>query len=199
VSRVEQVLRGAAADLNAHGARWAVVGGLAVSARVEPRFTRDADIAVGVPDDAAAEALVHALVGVGYSPLASVEQQAAGRLAAVRLAPPGEPSSGVVLDLLFASSGIEQEVVAQAEHLIILPGLTLPVARAGHLIALKVLARDDQSRPQDHQDLVALIREAPDSEIARARDALATITARGFHRGRLLGESLERVLQEVRG
>jgi hypothetical protein len=33
------------------------VGGLAVSSRCEPRFTRDLDLAVASPDDAAAEAL----------------------------------------------------------------------------------------------------------------------------------------------
>jgi len=33
----------------------ALVGGLAVSARTEPRFTRDLDVAVAVPDDAGAE------------------------------------------------------------------------------------------------------------------------------------------------
>ena len=35
---------------------FAVVGGLAVSARTEPRFTRDVDVAVAVANEAAAEA-----------------------------------------------------------------------------------------------------------------------------------------------
>ena len=34
----------------------ALIGGLAVSARTEPRFTRDADLAVAVTSDAEAEA-----------------------------------------------------------------------------------------------------------------------------------------------
>ena len=34
---------------------WALVGGLAVSARTEPRFTRDIDIVVAVEDDTRAE------------------------------------------------------------------------------------------------------------------------------------------------
>ena len=38
-----------------------LVGGLAVSARCEPRFTRDIDIAVALADDAQAEKLVRAL------------------------------------------------------------------------------------------------------------------------------------------
>jgi hypothetical protein len=43
------------------GVRCALVGGLAVSARTEPRFTRDADLAVAVASDAEAESLIRAL------------------------------------------------------------------------------------------------------------------------------------------
>lgn len=43
------------------------------------------------------------------------------------------------MDLLFASSGIEHEIVAAADPLEVLPDLTVPVARTGHLIALKPL------------------------------------------------------------
>ena len=51
VSSVEQQLRQAATDLIKVGVRFAVVGGLAVSARAEPRLTRDADFAVAVASD----------------------------------------------------------------------------------------------------------------------------------------------------
>ena len=52
---VDAVLRQAAADLDAIGARWAVIGGLAVAFRAEPRFTKDVDVAVAVADDREAE------------------------------------------------------------------------------------------------------------------------------------------------
>jgi hypothetical protein len=42
-----------------------IVGGLAVSARCDPRFTRDVDIAVVVDTDEHAEALVRALATHG--------------------------------------------------------------------------------------------------------------------------------------
>jgi hypothetical protein len=51
-------------------------------------------------------------------------------------------------------------------------------------VALKVLSRDDVRRPQDLVDLRALQRIATSSELARARQSLALITARGYHRGR---------------
>jgi hypothetical protein len=41
------------------------------------------------------------------------------------------------------------EVTATAELLEVLPQLKLPVARTSHLIALKVLSRDDVRRPTD--------------------------------------------------
>lgn len=49
---------------------FAVVGGLAASARGEARFTRDVDVAVDA--DAEAEALVFALKESGYTLLATV-------------------------------------------------------------------------------------------------------------------------------
>jgi len=77
-----------------------------------------------------------------YRVEAVVEQDAVGRVATVRLTRLSEPRPPVI-ELLFASSGIESEVVADADAIELLPNLTLPVARAEHLIALKVLSRDD--------------------------------------------------------
>ena len=106
------------------------------------------------------------------------------RLATARLVTPSEGQSGVVADLLFASSGIEAEIVTAAERLEIVAGLALPVARAGHLAALKLLAADARSRPQDAVDLRALREIVSDEEIARAGSAARLIEERGFARGR---------------
>jgi len=56
---VDAVLRQAGADLDAIGARWAVIGGLAVAFRAEPRFTKDVDLAVAVTGDEEAEGIVN--------------------------------------------------------------------------------------------------------------------------------------------
>ena len=135
---LEAALRNVSTELTRVRVAFALVGGLAVSVRTEPRFTRDADLAVAVGSDGEAEALIHALRISGYGIEAVVEQEAAGRLATVRLTPAGDPH-GPVIDLLFASSGIESEVVGNAEPIELLPGLRMGVARTGHLIALKVL------------------------------------------------------------
>ena len=44
-------------ELRANGVGFALVGGLAVSVRTEPRFTRDVDVAVAVGSDSEAESL----------------------------------------------------------------------------------------------------------------------------------------------
>jgi len=124
---------------------------------------------------------------------------AAGRLATVRLALAGEDVRGAVVDLLFASSGIEPEIVAAAEPLEVFPGVTLPVACPGHLIALKTLSRDDRIRPQDIMDLRALLERASRDDLELARESLGLISARGYHRDRDLAVDLERLLKDFSG
>lgn len=166
----------------------AVIGGLAVSVRTVPRFTRDVDLAIATATDGESEALVLALQQRGYRVLAVLEHEN-GRMSTVRLLPPGGSEDGVVVDLLFASSGIEPEIVAEAEPIEVLPGVVLPVARVGDLIALKLLSVDER-RPKDAQDLLALIAEAGPDERARCVKANALITQRGYNRGRDLDAAL---------
>ena len=194
---LQEALRRVARELESRHASFALVGGLAVSVRCEPRFTRDLDLAVAVASDMEAEQLVRDLIRAGYRVAAQIEQEATGRLATVRLIPPGTAGrSGVVVDLLFASSGIEPELAAAAQLLEVFPGVVVPVATVAHLIALKILARDDRHRPQDRGDLRQLLDVAGEGEIERTREALERIRERGFHRGRDLRSGLESLLEE---
>jgi hypothetical protein len=191
VTSVESALRMAAADLNAIGVRWALVGGLAVSARAIPRFTKDLDFAVAVGNDAEAEDVVRRLRVRDYQPVEVLEQDYVKRLSGVRLERKG---SDVVVDLLFASSGIENEVVASADLLEVLPGLTVPVATTAHLIALKVLA----GRSQDLTDLGYLIPAATPADLDDARDAVKLIQSRGFNREQDVVADLEQLIVDSR-
>jgi predicted nucleotidyltransferase len=182
--RVSEQLRGT-------GVSFALLGGLAVSARTEPRFTRDIDLAISVVDDRQAERLVTTMRGLGYEVEFLVEQEAVSRLATVRLS---TGSESFVVDLLFASSGIEQEVVASADPIEVFPGVTVPVASRASLIALKVLSRDDDRRPQDAIDLRALGAEATPDDWREAERLCELITSRGYHRDR----DLHAFLSEVR-
>jgi len=191
MSAVEQALRRIVADLQSMSHPFALVGGFAISARTEPRFTRDVDLVVAVSDDGAAELLVRALAERGYTLVAAVEQVAAARLATARLTSPVAPGSELIVDLLFASSGVEPEIAARAEILELLDDLMVPVAQTGDLLALKLLARDDETRPQDASDLRALRLVATNDDLALARETATLITERGYSRGRDLIAMLE--------
>ena len=95
-----------------------------------------------------------------------------------------------MIDILFASSGIEPEMVAGATQTELIAGLDVPVAQVGHLIAVKLLARDDDTRPQDRMDLAALRTAATDADLRMAEHAVELIDSRGFGRGRDLHAAL---------
>lgn len=182
-------------DLAESNTRWALVGGLAVSAHVEPRMTRDVDVAIAVSNDQQAETCVVSLLRRGYTMESAIEQTSTQRLATVRLRPAMSGEFGAIVDLLFASSGIEPEIVDRARDLEILPNLVAPIASVGDLIAMKLLSRDDATRPNDANDLRALVLAASTDELDIAREAAALVRERGFHRDRdlvkLLNEAVE--------
>ena len=67
------------------------------------------------------------------------------------------------------------------------------MARTGHLLALKVLARSE-SRPQDASDIHALLKVLDASERALAFEAARLIVSRGFGRGKDLPSELTALL-----
>lgn len=193
---VERALRRMVEALGGLGAPGALVGGLAVSARAEPRTTRDVDIAMWVSGDDEAEAVAFRMQSQGYVVQALLEHEPTGKIATIRFRRSSE--RGVYIDLLFASSGIEREVVRSADLIEVLPSVAIRVASRAHLIALKVLSRDDRRRPQDWDDLRALLADSSESELREAHEALGLITARGFSRGRELANDLERAIAEFK-
>lgn len=165
-----------------------MVGGLAIAARGGARTTRDVDVAVVVENDHQAESLVRDLAARGYSVEQPIEQEATGRLATVRLV--SAVDNSVIVDLLFASSGLEPDIAEMAELLEVLPGLHVPVALPGHLIAVKVLA----GRDQDVMDIKTLMQAATLEDIQLARESLDLIERRGYHRNKDLQAELGKIL-----
>ncbi len=147
------------------GSTFALIGGLAVSLRAEPRTTRDVDLARAR----------------GYSVAMVMEHESTGLLSTVRLHSP--VPGHIFLDLLFGSSGIEADLVARATILEVLPGLEAPVATAGDLVALKLLAQSAE-RLQDSMDLQSLRPALTDADVEIARDAVMRIVELGFQRDR---------------
>lgn len=189
----EAVLGDVARRVRAHGVEFALVGGLAVSIRSEVRFTRDVDLAVAVASDREMEALIHHLAAGGYRSVASVEHEVQKRLATARL----ESPSGMLVDLLAASSGIEREVVTRATLVAIDDVGEIPVARAEDLVALKVRSMTEL-RLQDRLDAINLVLTNPSLDVAGVRELLALITTRGFHRGQDLTRKLDELIAAAR-
>ncbi len=188
MTELETFLAHVAKRLDSLGTHWAVIGGIAVSSRSEPRFTRDIDIAISVQSDDEAEKITLDFRQSGMSILAMIEQEAKERLATVRLNVAA--NSEVITDLMFSSSGIEPEVVEAAKVIKVFTNTYAPVAQIGHLIALKVLSKSE-ARFQDSADLQNLLFVADDTERNRAREAVKLITERGYNRGKDLTGELE--------
>ena len=188
---LQEVLKRLAADLKDLQQPWALVGGLAVSIRSEPRTTRDVDVAVTVADDAEAEALVSSLRARGYGIETLLEQEAIDRLATARLLAPGEAPGGIIVDLLFASSGIEADLVAFSERLEVLPGVEVPVATTAYLLALKVLA----GRTKDLVDIESLLEVAAPEDLEQTRHVLEAIEERGCARNKDLMTAFHQIIQ----
>ncbi len=86
------------------------------------------------------------------------------RLSTARLRAP----EGVVVDLLFASTGIEAEIAMRAEPMTLPEIGTVPVARAEELLAMKVLSMRD-ARLQDRLDAQRLVETGDiDMDVVRS-------------------------------
>jgi predicted nucleotidyltransferase len=189
LSRLHSALGHVCKSLSDANVDWALIGGLAVAARSEPRFTRDIDIVVAVDSDADAERKIFALTQTGYEIDTTIEQTKAGRMSTVRMRLTHPDFVGVLLDILFASSGIEAEIVRSAETVEMVPGVSVPLARTGHLLALKILSHSE-TRPQDAIDIKMLLDVADEADVDLARSAVALIENRGFNRGSDLSSAL---------
>jgi len=172
---------------------FALVGGLAISVRGEVRFTRDVDIAVTVRDDADTEFLTRELRAKGYVVAAVVEHDEAKRLATVRL----RSASGMAVDLLTASCGIEAEIVERAEPVSIEGVGVVQVARAEELLAMKVLSMEPR-RLQDRIDAIALIRVNEGLDLEDVRRDLELIARRGYNRQQDLSAKLDELMADLR-
>jgi hypothetical protein len=144
---------------------------------------------VAVTDDRQAESIVANLKSSGYRIGLILESEVEGRLATVRLISEGERE--IYIDLLFASSGIEREVVDRADPIELFPELIVKIASRPALIALKVLSADIKTRPQDVIDLSNLIKAASRDEISEAHELLGLISARKYNRDKNLREDLK--------
>lgn len=195
MTRLEQALVQLGRDIEQLGFSWALIGGLAVSAIAEPRTTKDVDVVVAVTGDSEAEAFVRQLQNRGYSilPNGIHERKDSHRLALVQFRSPIEAEGGIRVDLFFAWSLIEREIVAGAWRYSVEGGFEAPTAALGDLLALKLQA----GRPRDHEDAKALLREASATDLEKARASLRLMRERGSDDARDLEAELLRLQEEA--
>lgn len=141
-------LADAVSFLQKEGVPYALIGGLAVSLRGQPRVTVDIDIVIAADLDRAL-ALAGTLEQTNFRPLFD---DVTDILQKTFILPLRHRSTNVKVDLALGLSGFERQAVARAERLE-LAGSEVSVATAEDLVVMKVLA----GRPQDEQELRGLV------------------------------------------
>jgi hypothetical protein len=182
-------LRRITSDLHQSEVKWCLVGGLGTSVYVEPRTTKDIDVLVSVTGEEQADYLKDFLLSRGYTKPQVLRHSSPTRRMGWRVFIPPSREASIPLDILVAACGIERDIVAGATTIEILPGVSLPVASLGHLIAMKVLSQNRFERLQDRVDLIALLRIATKQDRVILERSRAEITKLELAYGRdLLAE-----------
>jgi predicted nucleotidyltransferase len=167
-ARLWPTLADAVAMLDSRGLPAALIGGLAVSLRGQPRMTVDVDLVVRADVDAALQ-LVRSLAETPFEPLfAGVEEV----VTTAFILPLRHRSTGIRVDLAIGMSGFEREAIRRATRLVVGAG-SVPVVTVEDLLIMKALA----GRPQDEGDIRGLVELNRDS--LDWNRCLATATALG--------------------
>lgn len=173
--------------LNAVGAPWGVIGGVAAIARGPPRFTVDIDATVagaGLSIERMFEVFDrHAITGRIPSAITFARER---HILLLRHDP-----SGVPLDVSLAWLPFEEEAIREAEA-VDFAGVPLRVARPADLIIYKLVA----GRPRDLDDVEGLlVLYGSTLDLERIRRIVAQFAEALDDSGRV--ENLERLLRRV--
>jgi predicted nucleotidyltransferase len=128
--------------------RWYVFGAQAVMAYGRPRLTADVDAAIDAPDVTAAE-FAGWLADYGFELRFPIDSRPDAKLI-----PLVHRATAMPLDLLIASSELQEEFLARARR-IDLGGVEVPVVTAEDLVAMKILA----GRRKDLEDVRSVLLE----------------------------------------
>lgn len=141
-------LADAASMLESRGIACAVIGGLAVSLRGQPRMTIDVDLVIKAEVEDALR-LVRDLEATQFEPLFSGVEEV---VSTAFILPLRHRMTGVRLDLAVGVSGFERDAIARATTVAV-GQTTVPVVTVEDLLVMKALA----GRPQDDLDIRGLI------------------------------------------
>ena len=134
--------------LESRGIPCALIGGLAVSLRGQPRMTVDVDLVI-LADVERALRLVRELDSTPFQPLFAGVEEVVSRS---YILPIRHRSTGIRVDLAIGMSGFERDAVGRATPVAI-GDLRVPVVSVEDLLVMKALA----GRPQDDLDIRGLV------------------------------------------
>lgn len=137
-----------AAFLDDRRVPFAVINGIAVGVRGEPRFTADVDVILGIDLDGA-DTLVEALDASAFRPLFP---DVAEVVRAAFILPVRHRETQIKVDMSIGLTGFERQLIRRATK-IKLGSQPIPVATAEDMILLKLLA----SRPRDTDDAARIV------------------------------------------
>lgn len=157
-------------------ASFCLVGGLARGFYAEARSTKDVDFAVAAPTDERVDEILRGLRFAGFHEREMFFHKETGALWTARFTF-GEDETR--MDLLFATSGIEDAVVRDAVVKEVAEGLSVPVVARAHFLAMKCIA----GRPHDLADIALLLAGASASEKRRVPSLLKLAPEQKRERG----------------
>lgn len=163
---VGDVLRVLARTFATHGLRWYVFGAQAVLAHGMPRLTADLDLTVelGTLDQ---RDLLDVLRSAGIAPR---DESFARHLLTSRLLPLVHTPSGIPVDVVLATEGIELDFLDRCVRRE-LGGVVVPVLSVEDLLATKAVA----GRRKDEEDILGVLRVQ--AETVRMHDLRAVLAA----------------------
>lgn len=148
MDRLLRSLNGIAASLDQIGVKYALVGGLAVSAWGKARLTKDIDLKVNI-DRQNLAAFQHSLLGQ-YRPLSEEALAAAPAMGLLFLL----DRDDVRIDLMLLDTSFDEKVLERAQPVELAPGEIYPVASPEDIIVYKLLS----TRPHDLADAASIVK-----------------------------------------
>lgn len=166
IAPLHGVLRSLSALLDRSGIAYTFVGGVAVSLLARPRFTRDADVLVTLPESRWESFLeAAALDGFAISRENTLEFAATSRVFLLT-----HLESGYDVDIMLALLPIEEDIVRRSRAKVV-DGIPLRIPTPEDLVIMKSVA----GRPIDRADIENLIEAHPGMDRAGVLRAVAIL------------------------
>lgn len=147
-TRLRQTLIDAVDALESRGIACALIGGLAVSLRGQPRMTLDVDLVIHA-EIADALGLVGDLSQTAFMPLFPGVEDVVKK---AFILPLRHRTTGIRVDLAIGMSGFERHAIERATRMTV--GVSaIPVVTVEDLLVMKALA----GRPQDDEDIHGIV------------------------------------------